>query len=137
MKNRKQVLLQTGQIALGVALCTGMMLGVYDLIGKFTLRVLYGGLAGFALGVLNFFALSVMVNRAADKAEAQDVNAGKVLMQSSYFVRMVVLFLVLVVLAKTGKFDPLAMVIPLAFVRPVITVIELLFKKNSKEETAK
>lgn len=137
MKNRKQVLLQTGQIALGVALCTGAMLGIYYLIGKFTPQVLYGALAGFGLGVLNFLALAVMVNRAADKAEAQDVNAGKMLMQGSYFARLVVLFLVLVVLAKTGQFDPLAMVIPLVFVRPVITVMELLNKKNSKEETAK
>lgn len=137
MDNRKEILRQTGEIALGVALCTGLMLVIYYGIGKFSTRVLWGAVAGFALGVLNFLIMAVMACRAADKAQEQDVNAGKVLMQGSYFARLVLLFAVLVVLVKTGWCDPLAMVIPLVFVRPVITVMELMIKKKSKEEPAK
>lgn len=137
MDNRKDILRQTGEIALGVALCTGLMLVIYYGIGKFSMQVLWGAVAGFALGVLNFLIMAVMACRAADKAQEQDVNAGKVLMQGSYFARLVLLFAVLVVLVKTGWCDPLAMVIPLVFVRPVITVMELMIKKKSKEEPAK
>lgn len=137
MDNRKQILRQTGEIALGVALCTGLMLVIYYGIGKFSMNVLRGAVAGFLLGVLNFLMMAIMACRAADKAQEQNVNGGKVLMQSSYVARLVVLFAVLVVLAKTGWCDPLAMVIPLVFVRPVITVMELMIKKKSKEEPAK
>lgn len=137
MDNRKQILRQTGEIALGVALCTGLMLVIYYGLGKFSTKVLWGAMAGLALGVLNFLAMAVTASRAADKAQEQDVRAGKALMQGSYLGRMVLLFVILVVLAKAGLCDPLAMVIPLVFVRPVITMIELMGKKKSKEEPAK
>lgn len=137
MDSRKQILRQTGEIALGVALCTGAMLIVYYAIGQFTTRVLYGAIAGFCLGVGNFLVMAMLASRAADKAQAQDVSAGKVLMQGSYLGRMVLLFVILVVLVKIQLCDPLAMVIPLVFVRPVITVTELLIKKTSKEEPSK
>ncbi len=137
MDSRKQILRQTGEIALGVALCTGAMLIVYYAIGQFTTRVLYGAIAGFCLGVGNFLVMAILASRAADKAQAQDVNAGKALIQGSYLGRMVLLFVILVVLVKIQLCDPLAMVIPLVFVRPVITVTELLIKKTSKEEPSK
>ena len=137
MDNRKQVLRQTGKIAVGVALCTGIMLVIYYAIGMFSTKILYGAVAGFFLGVGNFLAMAVVASRAADKAEAQDINAGRVLMQGSYFARLVLLFIVMVVLAKAQLCDPLAMVIPLVFVRPVITVSELLIKKKSKGENTK
>lgn len=136
MDYQKQVWKQTGQIALGVAVCTAGMLLVYYLIGRFSIPVLCGALAGFGLSVLNFLTMALMANRAADKAAEQDAKAGSLLMQSSYVVRLVVLFIILVILAKTNLFDPLAMVIPLVFVRPVITVIELILKKKPKEESA-
>lgn len=137
MDNRKQVLRQTGKIAVGVALCTGIMLVIYYAIGMFSTKILYGAVAGFFLGVGNFLAMAVVASRAADKAEAQDINAGRVLMQGSYFARLVLLFIVMVVLTKAQLCDPLAMVIPLVFVRPVITVSELLIKKKSKGENTK
>lgn len=135
MDNRKEIFIQTGRIALGVALCTGVMLLFYLMLGKFTLKVLWGALVGFALGIGNFLALSVVVNVASDKAEAQDITTGRVLIQSSYPIRMLLLAVILVVLAKSGVCDPIAMVIPLLFVRPVITIIELQTKKNPKEES--
>lgn len=137
MDNRKQVLRQTGKIAVGVALCTGIMLVIYYAIGMFSTKILYGAVAGFFLGVGNFLAMAIVASRAADKAEAQDINAGRVLMQGSYFARLVLLFIVMVVLTKAQLCDPLAMVIPLVFVRPVITVSELLIKKKSKGENTK
>ena len=137
MDSRKQILRQTGEIALGVALCTGAMLIVYYAIGQFTTRVLYGAIVGFCLGVGNFLVMAILASRAADKAQAQDVSAGKALIQGSYLGRMILLFVILVVLVKVQLCDPLAMVIPLVFVRPVITVTELLIKKTSKEEPSK
>ena len=67
---------------------------------------------------------------AADKAESKDVKGGTVLMRSSYIFRLLVLFVLLVVCAKSGIFNLIALVLPLVFVRPVLTVAEFFRKKE-------
>ena len=67
---------------------------------------------------------------AADKAESKDVKGGTVLMRSSYIFRLLVLFILLVVCAKSGIFNLIALVLPLVFVRPVLTVAEFFRKKE-------
>mgnify|MGYP007110318364 FL=1 len=107
------------------------MCSVYALIGKFTTAVLLGGLVGAVLAIGNFFALAVMATLAADRAEAQDVEGGKKLMQSSYPIRLLVLAGALVLCAMSGYFDVLALALPLVFVRPVLTVAEFFRKKGA------
>ena len=53
-------------------------------------------------------------------------------MQLSYIFRLVILFALLVVCVKLLGFDPLACVLPVVFVRPVITIYELFRKKGEK-----
>jgi hypothetical protein len=52
-------------------------------------------------------------------------------MKSSYFVRLLVLALALFVCAKSGVFNLIALVLPLAFVRPVLSLAEF-FRKAEK-----
>lgn len=130
MRSMKTALRTTAPIGLGVVLLTGVMLLIYALIGAFRVQILYSALAGAVLSVGNFFMMALAAGNAADKAENQDVKGGQLLMQTSYVSRLVVLFLLLVAGVKLLNFDPLASVIPLLFVRPLITVHELFRKKG-------
>lgn len=133
MDPRKIVLHETLVIAVGTVLCAAVMVGIYALLGFLDRTVVLGALIGSVLSIANFFIMAVSTNLAADKAQEQDVSAGKKLVQSSYMIRLLAIFGILFVFAKTGLCDPLAMVLPLAFVRPVITVYEFFRKKEDKK----
>jgi len=133
MNTRKFLLHQIALVAAGQALCTAAMILVFALVGKYSASVLLGGIAGALLATANFFFMSLFTSLAADKAEAQDVAGGQKLIQLSYMGRMLGLFLVLVLCAKSGIFHLLALVIPLVFTRPILTVAELFKKKGGNE----
>ena len=128
MAVRKFVLKETRIIAIGVGIGVAAMWGIYFLLGRFDRTVLIGGIVGAILSVLNFFAMALSANMAADRALNQDVKGGKKMMQSFMMTRMLAIFVVLVVLAKSGLCNPLSMVVPFVMVRPTITVAEF-FRK--------
>ena len=132
MDSRKLVFHETGVVAAGQAVCVGAMVGIFALAGKFDLSVLWGGLAGGAIATVNFFLMSLFANMAADKAEQQDVAGGQKIIQLSYMGRMLGLLAVLVLCAKSGIFHVLALALPLAFTRPILTIAELIKKKGGK-----
>lgn len=129
-ESRKTVLKDTARIAIGEGICVAGMCLIYCIIGKFQLSVLLGGLVGAILATGNFFALAVVGTLAAEKAVAQDVAAGQKLMTGSYPLRLAVLAGTLFLCAKSGKFDIIALVLPLLFVRPVLTLSEFFQKKG-------
>ena len=129
--SRKEVLRQLAVVAVGEVVCLGIMLGIYGALGCFTTKVLLGGLVGAALALLNFFAMAVAATLAADKAEKGDVAGGQKLLKGSYPVRLIVLAAALVILAKTGAFDVLALVLPLAFVHIVVMLWGFFRKKGA------
>lgn len=130
MDSRKIALHETGIVAIGVTVCVGLMFGVYALIGRFSIAVLLGGLIGGLISILNFFAIAIVATLAADRAEKQDVVGGQKMISSSYPLRMLVLAGILFACAKSGFFDLIALVLPLVFVRPTITVAEFFRKKG-------
>lgn len=130
MDSRKIVYRETAVISLGVAVCTAVMLVVYFLIGKFDVSVLLGGIVGALLSIGNFFFMALGTCLAADKAEAQDVKAGQLLVRNSYMLRLVVLFVILFACAKSGLFNLFALVLPLVFIRPTLTIAEFFRKKG-------
>ena len=129
-ESRKFVLKETLLVLAGVLICTALMCGVYALLGRFDLSVLLGGLVGMLLSCGNFFFMAMIATLAADKAEQQDAEGGKKLMKSSYPIRILVLAAVLILCAKSGYFNVLALALPLAFVRPVLMVLEFFRKKG-------
>lgn len=133
MKSKNTAFRETEPVAIGQLACTAAMVAVFALIGRFQLSVLLGGIAGAVIATANFFIMSFVANLAADKAEAQDVAGGQKLIQLSYMGRMIGLFVVLILCAKSGYFHPLALVIPLAFTRPILTLAELLKKKGENK----
>ena len=130
MNSRKIALHETGIIAIGVLIGTAAMIGVFALLNHFSLNVLLGGLFGAILSILNFFSMAIVSTLAADRAESQDVEGGKKLLKSSYPIRLLVLAALLIVFAKSGYFNVIALVLPLAFVRPTITISEFFRKKG-------
>jgi hypothetical protein len=103
MDSRKELFRQTLTVALGVALCAAVMVGVFALLGYFDMTVVWGALAGSLIAVGNFFAMGMTTTLAAEKAANQDAKAGKSLISSSYAVRMLVMFAVLFACAKSGS----------------------------------
>ena len=130
LESRKIVLRETAIIAIGETICCAVMVGVFALLGRFAMDVLWGALAGLVLTVANFFVMAVGTSLAADKAENQDVNGGKNLIRSSMALRYVVLAVLLFALAKSGICNVFALVLPLAFVRPVLMFGEFFRKKG-------
>lgn len=130
MTNRNLLFRDTAVVAAGQALCTAVMIGIFALIGRYDLSVLLGGIVGALIAIANFFIMSLFVNLAADKAEAQDVAGGQKLIQLSYMGRMAGLFLVLILCAKSGLFHVLTLVFPLGFTRPILTAATIFKKKG-------
>lgn len=131
MTSLKNALRTTAPIALGVALMTGLMLLIYALVGHFRSSVLGGGLLGMLLALGNFLLMALSADTAARKAEQQDVKGGQVVMQLSYIFRFVLLFALLAAGVKLLDLNPLASVLPVVFVRPVIAIYELFRKKGA------
>ena len=121
-ESRKIAIRETLYILIGVAVLTAAMFAVYLLLGRFDISVLLGGIVGVILSVGNFFFMAVAATIAADKAEKQDINGGKRTMQASYPLRLLFLGGALLLCGFSGYFDLIALVLPLAFVRPVITM---------------
>jgi len=133
MESRKIVFHETGIVLLGEVICSAAMVAVFALLGKYDIGVLLGAVAGTLLATGNFFFMAVSTSLAADKAVAQDVKGGKALVHSSYLIRMPVLFILLFACAKSGLFNLFALVLPLVFVRPIITVAEFFRKKGENQ----
>ena len=128
MDSRKFILKQTAIIALGQALCVGAMLGIFALLSKFDRSVLLGGIVGGLCATGNFFFMALGAMLAADKAMEQNVKGGNAIVRLSYGLRLGVLALVLFAFAKSGLCNVFALVLPLAFTRPILTVTEF-FRK--------
>lgn len=134
MDMRKYVLRQTALVALGELIGVAAMLGIFALLGKFDSKVLLGGIVGGAVATGNFFAMAIGVNIAADKAQAQNVKGGQATLKGSYFLRLVVMALILFAFAKSKLCNVIALVVPLIFMRPTLTIAEF-FKRKPGEKT--
>lgn len=130
MDSRKIVYKETAIVAIGEGICVALMLAVFALLNAFDRSVLLGGIIGGVLTVANFFFMAVGTALAADKAENQDVKGGKSVISASYGLRMIVLFVLMFACVKSGLCDVVALVIPLAFMRPVLTIAEFFRKKG-------
>lgn len=134
MDSRKIVFRETAVILIGEALCVTVMLLICWLLNWFSIQVLLGGIIGGLLAVLNFFFMAVGTSLAADKAESQDVTGGKKLLQMSMTLRYVLLFVLLIAFTRSGLCHPVAMVLPVFFVRPIISFGEFFRKKGDNKQ---
>jgi len=129
MDSRKFLFQETARVAIGQAICVAVMIGIFALLGYYDRAVLLGGIFGGVIAVLNFFFMGVGASLAADKAQNQDVKGGQATIHASYLLRMAVMAVVLFALVKSGLCNVIAVVLPLAFTRPIISVGEF-FRKS-------
>lgn len=134
MKPHNMILRQIVSVLIGVTLGTAAAVGIFVLLGYYDRTVLLGSIAGALLAIANFFLMALGTHAAANKAEQQDVKGGQALIHMSYIGRMIGLFVILILCAKSGYCHPLALVIPLVFVRPALTVAEILKRKGDKNQ---
>ncbi len=134
MNSRKIIFKETAIAAAGVIICTAIMLLIFYLIKKFDSAVVWGAVIGTALAIVNFFLLAISSCLAADKAEAQNVSSGMLLMRGSYFARTIVLFVILYFFVKSGLCNPISSVLPLIFVQPSIYIGEFFRKGREKQK---
>ena len=134
MDSRKFVLQETLVVTLGEVIGTGAMLGIFALLGQFNASVLLGGIVGAVLSILNFLFMAIGINLAADKAARKDAKVGKAAIQLSFFVRYALLFVILFAFAKSGLCNMIALVVPLVFVRPTISIAEF-FRKPGESNS--
>lgn len=133
MDPRKFILKETAFLALGEAVCVAAVTGIFAMLGQFDYKVILGGVIGLLIAVGNFFFMAITSDAAADKAVEQDVKGGKAAVKASYTLRLVVIGVLLFVFAKSGHCNLIAMVCPLFFVFPIITVIEFFRKAGGKK----
>lgn len=130
MDNRKYVFTQAAIVLLGELVLSALMVGIFALLGYFDFSVVLGAAAGSLIAAVNHLVLALGVIAAADKAEKQDVKGGQMLVQMSYLGRLIGLFLILVVCAKSGIFNLIALVLPLVFTRPILMIADHFNKKG-------
>lgn len=133
MDVRKFVIHKTALVLTGQAVCIFIMLGIFALLGRLDRSIILGGICGGIISAANFFFMAVGVTVAADKVQQQNVQRGKATIRASYIGRMIVISLLLFALAKSGSCDVFAMVIPLAFTRPILTLSEFFRKEDTDE----
>lgn len=134
MDSRKYVLQQSAIILAGELLCSAVMVGIFALLDKYDTAVLLGALFGSILAAANFFFMAIGAMVAADKAEAQNVKGGQATISSSYLLRMVGLFVIMFALLKAGVCNPFALVLPLVFTRPILTLSEFFRKPGETKQ---
>lgn len=130
MENRKYIFRQALTVLIWELILSAVMVAVFAVLGYYSLSVLLGAAAGSLIATLNHTILIIGVVSASAKAENQDVKGGQATIQMSYIGRLIGLFLVLVLCAKSGLCHPLALVLPLVFTRPILSIADHFNKKK-------
>lgn len=129
MDSQKLVYKETAIVAIGEIIGTALMLGVFFAIGKFSGKVLWSGIAGSLVMILNYFFMAVSVSVATDRAKAGNVAQAKKLVQLSGVVRLFLMAGALILGIVLGA-QVVALVLPLVFVRPTLLIAEFFRKKG-------
>ena len=131
MKIQEATKRETLHIAAGTLAFSAVMNGVFALLGRWDLTVLWGTLLGGGFAVLNFFLLGLTVQKMAGDPNEKK---GKLVLQLSYSLRMLAnpgemigwMLAVVVLGVKLACFSWVATVIPLLFPRLTILAMQIL-----------
>ena len=133
MEEKKLLYREIGIMAIGEVVGGSVMFGVFALLGKLDGGVLLGGAVGVVLAVANYFFMAVGVDKAASKAEAGNPAGGQVVIRISMLVRYLILAAALIVAAKSGRVNIIALLVPLVLSRPILAVGEFFRKSGEKQ----
>ena len=129
MDSRKIVYRETAIVAIGELALSAVMVGIFAAVGCFAWNVFWGALIGCSIMIFNHFFLAVTVSLAADRAEKGDAKRAQNMIQLSGTVRLVLMGAAAVLAIKLGC-NPIAVLLPLLFVRPILMLAEFFGKKG-------
>ncbi len=116
---------------LGSAVCTAIVQLVFWAVNLYDITVLFGGLWGFFITILNFFIMTVAVQKAM---EAGDEQQAKMKLQASYTGRMLLLVALMIVGIVVPFMHWAPVLISVFFPRVVITVRGLISSVRNREK---
>lgn len=131
MDSRKIVFKETAIVAVGELICSAIMVGIFAALGYFQMNVLWSALAGSLIMIANYFFMAVTVSLAADRAQQGQVQQGQKMIQLSSTVRLLTMAVALFVGIRLGG-NVIALVLPLAFARPILMLAEFFRKKGDE-----
>ncbi|MBO5906643.1 MAG: ATP synthase subunit I [Clostridia bacterium] len=158
MKSINKSIKESAPLLFGEAVAVALVVVGYAVASAFTEISMTGAVLGALLGalvsVLNYFFLSLAVNRAVDgylelrgTHEMTDEQAEKFTaehsmriqnaLRTSFLARTVSIVAVLVLAFITEWFSPLATAIPLLLYRPILTVSEIIREKLQRAKSTK
>ncbi len=130
MNDKQQTYRELLVFTLGELIGLGLLYGAFALLGKLDSKALLGGAVGALTAVLNYFLMAVGVYAAAARAEAGDPARGRKIIGLSMAGRFLLMIAILVVGAKSGSCNVIAMLIPLLLFRVLIFVGEFFRRKD-------
>lgn len=129
MDSRRIVYKETAFVAVGELVLSAAMVGAFAALGYFKANVLWGALVGCTAVIINYFFMAVTVSLAADRAEQGNAKQAQGMIQLSSVTRLLLLGVILVAAIKLGA-NVVALVLPLAFERPILMLSEFFRKKG-------
>jgi hypothetical protein len=129
MDSKKIVFKETSVIAIGELICCTIMVALFAALGHFQMNVLWGALGGCLVMTANYFFMAITVSLASDRAANGDVQQAQKMIQLSSVVRLFAMGIVLFAGIKLGA-NVIALVLPLAFARPILMLAEFFRKKG-------
>ena len=129
METRKIALRQQTPVFLAQLLLCGVMVGIYGIIGKFSLMVLYGALAGMLVSMLNHVGLIFSV---LDAESCDSPEKGQLKVRGSYLLRMLMMVGLLILALKFVGTDPIATLLPLILMRLALYIGGMIMKKEGE-----
>lgn len=129
MDSKKIVLQETAYMIIGELVLSAIMVGIFAALGKFNLAVLFSALGGSLVITGNHFFMAITVNLAIDRAARGEVEQAQKMVRLSSVVRLLAMGGLLFLGIKLGA-NVLALVLPLAFSRPILMVAEFFRKKG-------
>jgi hypothetical protein len=132
MNHKNPVIQESLRVALSTLILLALMFGVFFVVDAFSITVLYSGFTGWFLSIANFFFMCVAIVNNTSVTET-NVQKAAAAIRTSYMLRSVALLVLLIVLLKSGKFDPAATLIPLLFIKPAVMIDNALFKTRNSQ----
>ena len=120
---------ETKYIALMVVILTVLMEAVFLVLRRWDMTVLWGGLLGACVAILNFFLMGFTVQKAVEKEEKD----AKQLMKVSQSGRMMMqLAFAAIAAALPGAFNLIATLLPLLFPRIGVMLRSVVLKNKGE-----
>ncbi|MBR5870455.1 MAG: ATP synthase subunit I [Clostridia bacterium] len=125
MNTQSVTVKETLKIAIGEIIVLILMFAVFALLGRFDSSVVFGGLLGAAANILYFIFICIGVNSAVKE---NDEKRQKQSLTISYYLRLIVLGVLIAVGLKLDCFHNIAVIVPVLMTRPILTAAEILGK---------